>query len=443
MSRTSTFSLKPFGLALGSWALLSSCTDHELPGGTSYPSQATVSTPKVLATFTNDFTRNLPITAYNGGFGSAMAVDPNDPQIFYLLTDRGPNTDGVGSDAKVFPVPDFAPQIGKFRLEGGELKLIETIELKDATGKKLTGLPNPVGSGNAGELAQDMNLQPLSPATDPNGLDSEGLVAMADGSFWVSDEYGPHIVHFDRTGRTLRRLNPFNTGADALPQVLAKRWPNRGMEGLTITPDGKTLVGIMQNTLRNPNKATADNSTVLRILTYQIETGVTQQFIYLMDKPNPFRVSEITAITNTTFLVLERNDDALGGGNTPVKNIFKIDITGATDVSDSENKASGKLFGGKTLEELPLAEWPNYGIKSVKKEFVVDVIQAIPNYPHDKVEGLVVLSPTLIAVANDDDFGLATEGTSANRKMIQKILPSVNKVDFNAVYFISLPKALK
>lgn len=37
--------------------------------------------------------------------------------------------------------------------------------------------------------------------TDRYGLDSEGLVALKDGTFWVSDEYGPHIIHFDTTGK--------------------------------------------------------------------------------------------------------------------------------------------------------------------------------------------------------------------------------------------------
>ena len=41
--------------------------------------------------------------------------------------------------------------------------------------------------------------------------DSEGLVAMPDGSFWVSDEYGPFITHFDGNGRQLDRLSPFDS----------------------------------------------------------------------------------------------------------------------------------------------------------------------------------------------------------------------------------------
>jgi hypothetical protein len=86
--------------------------------------------------------------------------------------------------------------------------------------------------------------------------DSEGLVALADGSFWVSDEYGPFITHFDRNGTEIERLSPW--GADAghnvdtahpLPAELTLRTKNKGMEGLTVTPDGRTLVGIMQSAL--------------------------------------------------------------------------------------------------------------------------------------------------------------------------------------------------
>jgi hypothetical protein len=37
--------------------------------------------------------------------------------------------------------------------------------------------------------------RPLEP--DPNGTDSEGLVALEDGGFWVGDEYGPSLLRVD------------------------------------------------------------------------------------------------------------------------------------------------------------------------------------------------------------------------------------------------------
>ncbi|MGI4884105.1 MAG: hypothetical protein ACRYFR_04005 [Janthinobacterium lividum] len=60
---------------------------------------------------------------YNGGFGSAIAQGPNDPAVFYLLTDRGPNAAGVAANSIIFGRADFPPQVGKFRLKGNQLTL--------------------------------------------------------------------------------------------------------------------------------------------------------------------------------------------------------------------------------------------------------------------------------------------------------------------------------
>jgi len=61
----------------------------------------------------------------------------------------------------------------------------------------------------------------------------------------VSDEYSPFITHFDRNGRALQRLSPFD---GSLPAELANRVLNKGMEGLTVTPAGH----------RHPQAAGAD-----------------------------------------------------------------------------------------------------------------------------------------------------------------------------------------
>lgn len=162
------------------------------------------------------------------GFGSAIAADPNDPNVFHLMTDRGPNVAGQTPNSIIIGKPDFTPEIGKFRLKNGILTLEQTIMLKNADGAPLNGLPNPIGQGNTGEIPFDLTGKQLETSID--GIDSEGLVRMPDGSFWVSDEYGPHIAHFDATGRTIERINPFGSGAGGrkIPLVFATRKPNRG-----------------------------------------------------------------------------------------------------------------------------------------------------------------------------------------------------------------------
>ncbi|MBS1664886.1 MAG: esterase-like activity of phytase family protein [Bacteroidetes bacterium] len=400
-----------------------------------YPVMAEAADPKVLATANG-------VTLWNGGYGSAMQQDPFEKDVFYLMTDRGPNVTGTVANSIVIATPGFHPQIGKFRLKGNKLVLESVVTLKNKNGVEVTGLPNPANAGATGEVAYDLNGN-LLPA-DPDGLDSEGFTLAPDGTFWVSDEYGPHIVHFDKNGKTIERINPFGTGTGGrkLPLVFARRRPNRGMEGLTMTPDGKTLVGIMQFPLYNPSSAAISGSLAIRILTYDISSGKSKQYVYLMENANLQAVSEIAAIDNKNFLVLER------GGEFPteatrsgiIKRVYKISLDGATDVSDPANGAGGKLYGGKTVEELKdAATLASNGIKPVTKTLVSDLMVDInPVYPHDKAEGLIIINSKMIAVSNDDDFGI----TGSNGVYQPKILPATNSLDRNSIYFIKLTKPL-
>ncbi|WP_254448820.1 esterase-like activity of phytase family protein [Spirosoma rhododendri] len=246
------------------------------------------------------------------------------------------------------------------------------------------------------------------------------------------------MVHFDANGQTIERINPFGsgTGGRRIPMVFATRRPNRGMEGLTITPDGKTLIGIMQFPLYNPSSAAISGSLVTRILTFDIATGATKQFVYLIERSNLQAVSEIAAVTNTTFLVIERDGEygTEANKNTLFKRVYKIDLTGATDISDPANGTNGKLYGGKTVEELKTAAaLQTNGITPVTKTLVLDLMTDIsPVYPHDKAEGIYLISPTLLAVSNDDDFGVTGTGTYVSKK-----LPD-GTVDRNRVYFVTL-----
>jgi len=403
-----------------------------------YPAIATAAAGKVMR-------EHNGVKVNGGGFGSALALDPKAPGYFYLLTDRGPNADSTDATKKVFPVPAFTPQIGRFKLEGNKLIQVGIIEIKGPDGKKISGLPNP-DNGNTGEIAVDLEGKPLG--TDPYGLDSEGLVALKDGTFWISDEYGPWLMHVDARGRMIERVGPFNGGGDvsaggkSLPKVLAKRRANRGMESLTVTPDGKYLVGLMQNPVDNPDIAIRKTSKLNRLVFFDPKTGASWQYAYLMDETSSV-VSEIAAVTNTTFIVSERDQLFAGDAKSPakLKRVYKIDIAGASDISDPADTVNGKIVNGRTLEQLSDAQMKDAGIVPVAKELVVDLLALPGGYPHDKSEGLAVISDTLIAVSNDDDFGIIPDRKGG---ILSKKLPGMgNAVDVNRVYFIKLDKPLK
>ncbi len=389
----------------------------------------------VLATIKNATTQQLSVQVFNGGFGSAVDLADGSGTEFYSLTDRGPNV-AIGND-KLFAVPGFHPQIGKFRLANGVLTREQVITLKDQFGNPKTGIPiGASGCGATGEIPLDIdgNVLPF----DPNGIDSEGLRVMGDGTFWVSDEYGPFLIHFDRNGNTIEQNSPC-AGPNQLPAVLIHRLPNKGMEGLAMLDGGNTLVGMIQDPLDNPVGA-SKKSNLLRMIFVDTKSHTTKTLLYAMDDPS-YGVSEIEAVSNTTFLVDERDGKFFGdpAGAAKQKKIYLVDISGATDVSDPANSQSGLLFGGKTIEQLTAADLTTNHIQTVSKQLVVDLLQW--QYPHDKAEGVVLFKDgQTIGVSNDDDFGVSDDG---NGHLIQKIVPFTNSIDHNELWLFHLSRNLK
>ncbi len=377
------------------------------------------------------------VKVFHGGFGSAVDKTGGDgDRGYYSLTDRGPNVAGTGND-KLFAVPNFHPQIGRFHISHGTLVRDQIITLKDASGKPKTGLPiGASGCGATGEIPRTIDGTLL--AFDPNGIDSEGLRVMDDGSFWVSDEYGPFITHFDRHGVTKEQDSPCG-GPNQLPAVLVHRQANKGMEGLASIDGGKILVGIIQNPLDNPAHADAKVSRLLRIVYVDVKHHTTKQFAYLMDDAS-YGASEIESVSDTQFLVDERDGNFFGDPKSPSKQkkIYLIDISKATDISDHANGANGLIVGGKTLEQMTDADLATNHISTVTKTMVVDLLQW--GYTHDKAEGVVLLdNGRTVGVSNDDDFGVSDDG---NGHLIQKILPS-GKIDHNELWLFHLNRSLK
>lgn len=393
------------------------------------------------------------ITIRGDGFGSSLAPVPGSGDEVYGLTDRGPNV-YLPDGTVIEPLPAFQPSIGKFKLANGEARLERSIPLTDAAGTPYSGRLNSANA--AGDRILDLNGMPLP--TDPDGYDPEGLVALADGTFWVSDEYGPFITHFDASGRQIGRLSPFD---GSLPRELANRPPNRGMEGLTMTSDGSTLVGIMQSALRQPDLGGADPLTIpiVRIVTVGLATGELHEYLYLLDNPatNETAVSEIAALPHATFLVDERDGNFPPGA---YKKLWRIDLTGATDVGPSSTVAGasydagrgGLLIDGRTLELLltgqdtsaAAATLRAHGITPVAKALGLDVgalLDALDPrgrfFAHDKLEGVFVdAGGERIVLSNDSDFGIGVDNTAPPYHLRAKVSPATRLQDVGEILVI-------
>jgi hypothetical protein len=298
-----------------------------------------------------------------GGFGSGIAHISGDQ--FLAVPDRGPNAVPFNSN-----IDDTASYINRFHTIKMNLKankgagLPYTIEPELESTTLLFNLtPLVYGSGNglgvgSGEPKQNNFLQhfftgrsdnfdPDHNSGDPRDarLDPESIRVSNDGlSVFISDEYGPYVYQFLRFDglrlRTFQLPEKFfvNTlspmGAVEIANNTSGRVANKGMEGLAITPDGHTLVGIVQNALIQDASDGAPN--LLRIVTIDILTGrTTHEYAYVLT--NGSGVSDIVALNNHEFLVDERDGKGLAdapGEKAKVKQIFKIDLNGATDISN-------------------------------------------------------------------------------------------------------------
>ncbi|WP_082393638.1 esterase-like activity of phytase family protein [Nocardia arizonensis] len=387
--------------------------------------QFTVTTTDAVRLYTTDIPTLGEFggaTVQGSGFGSAWTPAPGTSNEFYGLTDRGPNVDGPGKNEKLAPVPGFVPKIGRFELAGTRAVLVSAIELRDPSGVPFNGQVDT--SASTGETIRDLAGNVL-PATD-HGLDPEGLVALPDGTFWVSDEYGPFLVHFDAEGTEIERLSP----GRGLPREIGLRTPNQGMEGLTVTPDGSTLVGVVQSGLNTPGlNGSAKEVPMTRIVTVDLKSKAVKEFVYPLENPKQTEVaiSEITAIGPTTFLVVERDGNLAPDSN---KKIWTIDIASATDVGPRSTVANatydpaagGLLVDGKALETLVgpvttaegVAALGRIGITPVTKLGNLDLTALVTQldpagsyFGHDKIEGVATPDGgNTLYIANDSDFGL-------------------------------------
>jgi hypothetical protein len=386
-----------------------------------------------------------------GGVGSDLWRAPTDrPGEFWMVTDRGPNdtVEVDGSRRRTFLVPGYTPTILRVRLDGSSVQVQESIPLVGQSGLPVTGLPNVEGQEEPYDYTGQARL-----AYNPSGLDIEGLVRMSSGEFWAVEEYGPSLVRIGADGTVLRRFVPAGlqlVGADyavemALPSILTSRTPNRGFEGITLSPDGATLYLALQSPLSNPDGPAVKQSRQVRILAFDIAAErVVAEYVYRLglpedliaaappkparagkpdratkpgggrslrstEKPAPhqMRVSGLAATGPSTLLVLERTSE--------VARLYRVDLTDATNILGS------RWDDPSTTPTLEVSEDPTAdGVAPLSKAFVAD-LSVIPDLP-EKIEGVAILDATTIAVANDNDFDLGSFDQDGNN--VGKGLPS-------------------
>lgn len=356
------------------------------------------------------------------GFFSDLTYDASS-RTWYALSDRGPGGGVIGYATRVqqmiVPINPFNGQLL------GKPVVLRTILFTDRNGQPFNGLNPALLNGNPGTLG--------------NSFDPEGLALGRNGHLYVADEYGPSLYEFDRRGRFIRafaipeNLRPRQADGqtnynDGRPTIVHGRQDNRGFEGLTFNASGTRLYGVMQDPLVDEGSNNdGRRSRWVRIVEFDPATGKsTAQYAYPLESiatlnaidPNTaddfsatnqgrsIGLSAIAALSDTEFLVLERDNRGVGVEvtGTPLhKRIYRIDLRGASDVQNVP-------FAGSN--DLPA------GVVPVSKQPEVDLLAALHSVGSDipeKLEGLAI-GPRLIfggrtaLVGSDNDYSVTQTG---------------------------------
>ncbi|SFR20684.1 Uncharacterized conserved protein [Lentzea waywayandensis] len=210
-------------------------------------------------------------------------------------------------------------------------------------------------------------------------IDIESVTRGTDGSYWMGDEFGPYLLHFDRAGRLLAPPVP-------LPGVRAPENPagnpnlggSKGFEGITLSPDGKRINALLEGTVAG------DTPGTLRLNEFDIASGsfTGTTWKYQLESPN-FAIGDAIAVDNNRLLIIER--DSAQGADAIVKRVYLAD-------KRDKNK-DGKLDKTLVADLLNLANPKHVGG------------QADPfKFPFVTIEDVTILDDRTIAVLNDNNF---------------------------------------
>lgn len=365
--------------------------------------------------------------------GSWKRIGDHYEGVLWTLPDRGRNDPAAN---RFF---DYPARLERFRIRfsaaDGRLALIPDggLELRDYRGQPFTGADP--GAGTLIERGMVLPAPASGAGTGKVSLDAESLQFTRGGGFYVGDEYTANIYYFEPRGRLRGVIQPPASVAprrggqpcfESLQPPDTGRRNNQGPEGMSLSPDGRTLFVALQSALVQDSASGNPAGRVdTRVLAYDVSrtpAPARPSAHYVMQLPAynaagdggaPDRTaaqSEIRALDGHRFLMLARDGagrGAAGGAPIVYKSILLIDVAGATNLA-----GTGYETGTASLLQDPVGTALRPGI-----------------VPADQVELVNMLNPVQLA-----RFGLSVEALSEKWEALD--LVPVLEPDRPADYFL-------
>ena len=255
-------------------------------------------------------------------------------------------------------------------------------------------------------------------------FDPESLQRAADGSYWIGEEFGPYLLHFNQNGILLdapftlpNPLNPsqelrspqnqLNKANINYVEPLVQR--SAGFEGMALSKDGRYLYPLLEKPLLG------DRSGQLIIPKFDLQKkAYTGEYYYFKLADKATNIGDFQMINANEGIIIERDgsQNKLDG----YKKLIHVKLKGVgeaverTDLVDLMKIANpNKLYG--TARDGDIATGETFG------------------FPFETIEDVIIESPTVLTILNDNNFP-GSSGRNAKR------------ADDNEVIKIQLPKKL-
>ncbi|WP_430790066.1 esterase-like activity of phytase family protein [Actinoplanes sp. G11-F43] len=239
-------------------------------------------------------------------------------------------------------------------------------------------------------------------------FDVESIVKDARGGYWIGDEFGPYLLHFDRAGRLLSAPVPLDgviaPETAARTGVTATLGGSKGFEGLAKSPGGRHLYALLEGTV------TGDTPGDLRFSEFDTRTGkyTGKRYVYRLGAPN-LAIGDAVAVDENRFLIIERDNGQ--GATAVIKRIY---------LADKRDRNRDGLLDKTLLVDL----------MNVANPHRVGGFGSTFTFPFQTIEDVVILDEKTIAVLNDNNFPFSSGRTSG-------------KADSNEWITIALPGSLR
>lgn len=252
---------------------------------------------------------------------------------------------------------------------------------------------------------------PIVKAADPQrpltgaDIDPESLQRDGRGGFWMGEEFGPWILHFDRNGVLLAPPfalpdGLFSPNNPLVPNAATTfTQPNsRGIEAMAMTPNGKFLYVVLEGATRA--EAPSTRRRVFEFSTRD-EAFTGRTWDYRTQMEGNF-VADAVALDRHRLAIIERD-----GGRGVTANFRQVRVVDLRDV----DPATGAL---RSTEVVDLAAVPDPDLISLPARYPGDVGLGDPfRVTCESVEAIHLLEGTRLMIGCDNN--LPNDGRNPTR----------------------------